>query len=165
MNHVQKEICDELMNHTVRKSEVRNAMVNMFAHIDKQSLCCYIDEKWETRKPKGNLCLRDMTYKEKKQALDLLLQYKSTETIKGIYFKLTKCMSKELSVEMYNAIIGKNYINEWGRETLRGQRVEFMGFSPDGIKIIVQPTKLDSAAGDYMFSIYDINCRGYIEII
>jgi len=160
MNKDQKEVCQELIFHANTKGEVVDAMKETFPGLDKTVISEYVYTQWKKKLPVNKISLRNTEYADRFTILSSLLFKKEMGVIKKIKIRLRKSMNPKLSKESYAVTIGSLNLNQPGREQLRGQLVEFHGFSPN--KMRIQVSALDPNA-IYDFSIWDINAGFYIE--
>jgi hypothetical protein len=137
-------------------------MLDTFPSLIKEDIKQYVSIHWTTRVPKNKVSMANLSYRDKKTVLSNLLYKKENGKIKKIFIYIRKGLSKETPYDLYRNIIGKNNFNAPQRESYRGHRVELVSFSNDMGRIIVADVEIPDK--QFYFTIWDINCRNYIEI-
>lgn len=159
MTKTEEEICMTLIYSATKKTEVVNAMNELFRGLDQKIMREFIAANWDSHYKIQTLSLAKLTYQDKFKLIDGLLRRKENGEIKKIKIHLIKIIESKIPIEVYDKIIGPKLSR---RELLRGEEVELIKFSPDRLKLEV---KSPSDFYVHNFTIWDLNDRKGVTII
>jgi len=159
MTKEQEEITISLIGEAKTKTEVYDAVKDLFTKINSDQLKKFISDHWEITPKLHNISLRKLNYKQKHSLMIDLLHKRDTNDLKKIYLYLKGDMPKGIPTEMYNAVVKKQLPK---REELRGKRVVLNYMTDDRIRIDVSE---EQGFFRHEFTIWDIDCRKTIEIL
>ena len=157
------EICKTLVEHTTEKEEVMTAMLKAFPGEESRKVRMIVHQAWKQKKTHVSVNLRNKSWTEKFNIVRSYYLMKDAGTAKSISFRLLSELAREIPIDDYITLIGKNNYIKSGRNRLRGKDVFLRGFTPDYMKIIVSET--NESSEEYLFTLFDISALRNMKVI
>lgn len=144
-----------LCGYARNRKQVIKSFADSYPEVPKLEIEKAVNKYWLTVQTERST-LAGQPLKAKILILRNLLLQKEIGEIKRIELPIVSDIRKKLPKDLYDIIIRET---SPGREKVRGKYAELIGISNDGIKLVV------SHGGEYVFTIYDINCSKKIILI